>query len=203
MKTMFKKYWQALLVLFVAGAIHAASNIFTDLWTINGTGTLNSTAIAWIDSSRDLSLYDGDIVLGGSGSQPSTTSGAYPGYQVPFYNASGGTLTEGDVVIASVTATSGTGYMTTTTALATTTVMGICAGSVANGAIGWMKIAGWAIAKTTGTVNVGDLLVTTNTVAGRLGRIAPAATVEEGAVVAKAAEVGTAAGDTILVLLNK
>lgn len=208
MKSFIKKYWgvAVLSIAFIGvviGISTGASNIFTDLWTVTGTGTLNSTAVAWIDSARDMSLYDGDLVLGAAGSTPSKTAGAYPGYMIQFYNASGASVSEGDVLVSSVTANTSTGYTTLTTVVETTTVLGIAAGTVANGAVGWMRVGGWAVVKATGAIGIGDVVVTSAT-AGYCGKAVSTNTVV-GASIGKAASTNSptaASGSTILVKLS-
>lgn len=201
MKALFKKYGVVFCLVGMGAIIFAASNEFTDFWTIKGRGTLKDTSIVFIDTNRDFNLYDGDIYQGLSGSRPSTSSKTYPGYLVPFYNASGASRTEGDILIASTTAST-SGYAGVTTAVATTTVIGVCATTTADGAVGWMRTRGYALVKTTGTVSIGDLIVSTQ-VAGYGARLQPANTDLIGVVIGKAMSVGTAAGGNTLVLLKE
>jgi hypothetical protein len=208
MKKIFTKRWLiagAAVALF-AGALMAfpSSNTYTDFWTIFGVGSLRNTAIAFIDSNRDFNLYDGDFNLGVSQSRPTTATGTYPGITVPIYNASGSAWTEGDVIIASATASTA-GYGSYAAINATTTVIGVAAESIANGAVGLMKVSGWALVKTTGTVQIGNILVSTSGsngagVAGYAG--VTTGTQVVGTAIGKAMSVGTAGGGTTLVLLN-
>lgn len=187
MKRFLRKYWAIALLVFAGAGLFAASSDFTDFWTIKGTGTLNNTAIAWIDSARDFTLYDGDVVLGGSGSQPSTTAGAYPSLKVPFYNGAGAAMVQGNVVLSSVTTSSGVGTIASITS--TTTYVGICEGSVAAGAIGYMSVSGYALVLTTGTVYSGDILVSS----------APAVSAAKG----YAGRLSVGAGDFVGVIIGR
>lgn len=207
MKKFSNKYWFVfalipILGIFAAGWLSAfpSSNDVTDFWTIKGIGTLRTQSIAYIDSNRDLNLYDGDINLGSSQSRPTTTAGTYPGLLVPIYNGSGASLTEGMVVVSSANNNVTAGYGTTTTAVATTTVLGIAAETIADGAVGLIRVGGWAIVKTTGSVFPGDVLVSTN-VAGYAGTTTGTQVV--GTAIGKAVSKGTAAGGNTLVLLNQ
>jgi hypothetical protein len=202
---MKKKVLLSLVLVGIGSLIYGASNIFTDFLSISGNGSLRNTSIFWIDANRDVSVYDGDVILGGSGSTPSTTAGTYPGVQVPFYNASATTLVQGNVIIASATnATAGAGYGSIAAVLSTTNVVGICAGTVASGAVGWMTVSGYALVLTTGTVNMGNVLVST------AGTVGTGAAGYAGAIVAPtsgtdigiAMSQGTAAGGLTLVRLR-
>lgn len=179
---------------------------FSNFWAIKGIGSLTNTAIAYIDSTRDFNLYDGDINQGVSGTRPSTTAGAYPGLTVPIYNGYSAAMAEGDVIIASVTATT-SGYGSEGALTATTTVLGVAAEAIAVGAIGSMRVGGYAIVKTTGAVAIGDLLVSSAGVAGvgavgYAGKLAPGTSDLIGCVLGKAMSVGTAAGGNTLILLS-
>lgn len=140
------------------------------------SGSLRGTDAWRVDSDGNMSTYTdlisktGDLSLGDALSRPSTTAGTYPNIQVPFYNGSGSTLVEGDVVVASGTFSSATQQMGSYVALlATTTVIGICQETVANGAVGRMAIAGYSLVRTTGPVTPGVVAVTSNTVTGSAG----------------------------------
>jgi hypothetical protein len=217
---MFKKIAQFKWVLVLAVALiagdkalySASSNIFSDIWAVSGTGTLNSTSVAWIDGSAyNLNLYQGSLVMGMNGSRPSTTSGTYPNIQVPFYNANTATsITAGDILLAQTTSTT-SGYMVTAPITATTTVAGIAMETVAPGAVGRMAVSGYALVHTSGTVYIGDLIVSSATSVtagvgsgGYGGRIGAAAGTSDlvGVVVGRAMSVGTAAGGSTLVKLN-
>lgn len=143
-----------------------------EVFRINSTGDLTLTDSASYDAltidstSGGLSIYNGNVSLGTSDTQPSTTSGAYPGVSVPIYNASGSSWSAGEVIIASATATT-SGYGSSAAILATTTVLGVAAETIANGAVGLMKVSGYAIIKSTGYLRIGNIVVTSNTVSGQ------------------------------------
>lgn len=193
----FKKWLYGGLGVLFAGLVFAASNNFTDFWTINGSGSLVNTAIAWIDSTRDFSLYDGDLVFGGSGSRPTTTAGTYPGEMVPYFNAGPSSITEGQVIVALGTSTT-SGHGVLTTAVSTTTVIGVAAGTTATGAVGWMRTGGWAIVTATNAVKMGDLLTST----GPAGFCAVAASPSVGTVIGKAMSTQSAGPGNVLIRID-
>jgi len=129
---------------------------------------------------------------------PTVTTGSNFSTYVPVYNV-GAAATQGDVLIASNT---GTGYVAVAPATTDlTSIVGVSAGSIASGAIGWMipRGGGFAVVKTTGTVSIGDTLVSTSSAAGYLTGDATPTT---GADVATAMSAGTAAGGTVLAILH-
>lgn len=129
---------------------------------------------------------------------PTTTTGSNFSQWVPVYNASSTAITAGTVLIASNT---GTGYVIHSPAtIDLTNVVGIAAESIAATTQGWMvpRGGGYAVVLTTGTVAIGDVLVTSGTVAGRLGSDT---TPTSGAQVATAMSAGAAAGDSVLAIM--
>lgn len=198
MKKFMKKYWgMAVLSLAFVGTVIGASNIFSDAWTVNGNGALRNTAIAWIDSSYNMTLYNGNFVMGGIGSTPSTSAGGYYGIQLPCNNI-GGAWTAGDIVISSATGTGNCRPGPATTDL--TSVLGIAVTSNAGaGTVGYYTTAGYALAHTTGTVAIGDILTSTSSAAAYL---AADNTPTAGATVGRALSAGTAAGGNTLILVT-
>lgn len=190
-----KKYLVGVFIgLLGISGVFAASNFFTDSWTIYGRGSFNNTPIAWIDSNRDLSLYDGDVVLGGIATTPSQSN--YFGVDIPFYNV-GSALTQGDIVIASNT---GTGYVRVSPATTDlTNVVGAAQGAVASGAVGFIRVAGLAILKSTGTIAIGDAIVSTVAAAGYVGADTTPTT---GAKIGVALESASGDGDLFLAILT-
>ena len=213
-----KKYTFGVLIGLCVGSVFAASNFFTDRWTILGTGSLRNTAVAWIDSAYDffitdsasytafsvdstsgeVTIYNGDLQLGSDGTAPDTSSGGYYGIKVPFTNASGQALTQGHIIVVNSTGT-GTGKIVGVTS--TTTILGVCEGTVAAGAVGYATVAGYALVLTTGTVLPGDVIVSSNPFgAGAvLGYGGADATPDSGADVGVAMSAGTAAGGLTLI----
>lgn len=129
---------------------------------------------------------------------PTTTTGANFSHWIPVYNV-GPAVTQGDVLIASNT---GTGYVRSqpgTSGL--TTVVGIAAEAIASGAKGWMcaRGGGYAVVHTTGTVNIGDCLVSSATAVGYAGG---SATPTTGTDFGTAMSAGTAAGGSVLAVLH-
>lgn len=145
-------------------------------------------------------LKSGNNYTGASVTLPTTTTGSNFGKWVPVLNI-GAAVTQGTVLVSSNVA-GGIAYVNTgaaTTAL--TTVVGVAAESIASGAKGWMVPlgGGYAVVKTTGTVNIGDVLVTTTSSAGYLTGNATPVT---GSDIAVAMSVGTSAGGTILAIMK-
>lgn len=140
----------------------------------------------------------GDNQTAASATLPTTTTGSNFGMWVPAYNV-GAAVTQGDVLCSSNT---GTGYVAkcpATTDL--TSVVGVAAASIASGANGWMvpRGGGYAVVHTTGTVNIGDCLVSTITASGYLtGDTTPTT----GADVATAMSAGTASGGSVLAIMH-
>lgn len=214
------KYWLWLFpaLLLVSVGVYSAR---TDIFAVSGGGSLRNIDVFRIDSTGDvhftdsgsydalgidsstgeLSTYKGDLSLGTSDTRPSVTADTYPGIMVPIYNGSGASWSEGDVIVSSAHINTTAGVGTLTTALATTTVLGVAAETIADGAVGFIRVGGWSIVKTTGAVKIGDVLVTTNTVAGRAG--VTTGTQVVGTSIGKAMSVGAAAGDTVLTLLSQ
>lgn len=142
---------------------------------------------------------------------PTSSTGANYGIKVPYTNAGSTTIAAGAVVMAGVSAL---GTVNTpglaTSVLSTSTWIGINESSLASGATGYMTVSGLALVLTTGTVAVGDLLIssvthgsTTQGYAGAL--ISPSTGTLAGnpyAVIGKALSVGTASGGLTLIKLN-
>jgi len=192
MKKHFRIFFGVLAgVLVAAGLLKGASNEFTDYWTILGIGSLRNTAIAWIDSARDFTLYDGDIILGGKGATPSATAGEYPALKIPIKNDGNSTWSQGTLVTVDDDCA---GCGKASSANDQTDWIGFSEGTVAHGSVGYVIAAGYALALTTGTVNRGDVLVSTATTPSSPGYVAADTTPTTGADVAVAIASGTTAG---------
>lgn len=154
------------------------------------------------------SIAFGDNNTVGSVTMPSTTTASYFGIKVPFYNGSGAATARGQVILSSSTAAipGGNMYGTSAAVLATTTILGVADGVYADGTKGWMTIAGYCAVLTTGTVNAGDILVST---AGSSGTGAAGyagvttGTEVVGTSIGKAMLPGTAAGGLTLTLMSR
>jgi hypothetical protein len=130
---------------------------------------------------------------------PTKTTAQKFALKVPVYNVGATALTLGDLLISSAT---GTGYVQISTATnGLTSIVGVAAASIASGAKGWMIPlgGGFGVVKTTGTINIGDLLVSTSTANGRCGASASPAT---GSIVGRAMSSGTAAGDSVIAIMR-
>jgi hypothetical protein len=177
-----------------------AHNDFTSFWTIKGVGTLINTAIAWIDNStRSFNLYDGDIYFGGKGNKPSTTSGEYPGLKVPIKNCGSASWAQGNLVVVN---DDEAGCGTLASALDRTDWIGIAEGTTAAGSVGYVTVGGYALALTTGTVNRGDTLVSTNPISGLTGYLGSDTTPTTGADVGVAMSSGTSSGGLTVIRLR-
>ncbi len=190
------KNWQ-FAALFIAASITLAyaSNYVqrftvagTQVWLIDSDGSTQSAG----------PTRYGNNALVTSVTMPSILTGSQFAQQVPVYNV-GAAVTLGDVLIASNT---GTGYvMAGIASSGATNVVGVAAASIASGAKGWMVPlgGGYAVVHTTGTVAIGDILVTTTSAAAYLAtNNSPSA----GTTVAKAMSAGTAAGGSTLAIMQ-
>jgi hypothetical protein len=133
---------------------------------------------------------------------PTRNTGYKFSCKVPVFNVGPTAAVVGDVLVASNT---GVGYVIVSSATGLTTVVGVAADSIASGAVGWMIPlgGGYATVKTTGTVAVGDVLVSSgasnNATNGRAGTSTSA---NVGALIGHAVSSGSASGDTILAILH-
>lgn len=197
----------------IAGLAVSVFSARTDIFTLQGGGTLRNIDVFRVDTNADvyvtnsssyngatidsatgeLTLYTGDLVLGGIGTVPSQSN--YFGVDIPFHNI-GAALAQGDVVVASNT---GTGYvMKSPATIDLTSVVGVAQGTIASGAVGYIRVAGLAIVKSTGTVAIGDALVSTGTAGGYVGADTTPTT---GAKIGVALEAGSN-DDTVLAILT-
>lgn len=190
------KNWQ-FAALFIAASITLAyASNYVQRFTVAGTQV-------WLIDSDGSTQSSGPTRYGNNASiasvtMPSILTGSQFAQQVPVYNV-GAAVTLGDVLIASNT---GTGYvMAGIASSGLTNVVGVAAASIASGAKGWMVPlgGGYAVVHTTGTVAIGDVLVTTVSAAGYLAtNNSPGA----GTTVAKAMSAGTAAGGSTLAIMQ-
>jgi hypothetical protein len=186
MKIKAKKYWVlgVLSIIALVGIMKAAN--------IVSLTNLNSLML-------DGSLYFGNAQEPNSVILNAKTSADLWSIKVPFYNASGVTIAKGSI-ITSVSNAQNYAYGTVTTAVATTTVLGVSDGLYSAGTTGYMVIAGYCTILTTGTIHIGDILVSTMTA----GYSAPSTgTQVVGSGVAKALSATTVtAGDSVVALVG-
>ncbi len=128
--------------------------------------------------------------------QSSTTQGVY-GLKIPLKNCGTSTWVPGNLIVANNTAPGCAAKAGATTDL--TTWVGIADGTVLAGDRGYVVNKGYAVALTTGTVNIGQTLVSTSSAAGFLTGNATPTT---GADVGIALSTGVAAGGSTLILLR-
>jgi hypothetical protein len=206
MKKHLKKVALSLALITVVGfgvksfaGTYAAFSDFTSFWAIKGIGSLTNTAIAYIDVARDFVLYDGDVRLGGKGSAPSTTAGEYPGYKVQIKNCGTAAWVQGHLIVVNDDAV---GCGATVNGTDRTDVIGVSEGAVAVGSVGYITVAGYALVLTTGTVNRGDVIVSSAPGTGLIGYAGADTTPTTGADVGVALSSGTAAGGLTLIRLR-
>jgi len=174
----------------------------TSIVSYKGEGALRAVDVYELDRAGDVNIYQGDIQLGQNGLTPSTTADTYPGMTVPVYNAYGASIPVGSVMIASTTSNILSGYGSIAAAASTTTVIGIAYETIASGAVGDMKISGYALVLTTGPVYPGDVLVSTNPLSGAVGYAGADASPTTGSDIGVAMSAGTAAGGLTLIRLR-
>lgn len=201
MKFLNKKLSLAAAVVVVGITLAYATVTYVVRYTVTGTEVFRVNNDGSVLAQGGVTSFGpakaGNTATGASVTMPTTTTGANYGLWRPVYNV-GAAVTQGDVLIASNT---GTGYvMKGIASSGATNVIGVAAEAIASAATGWMVPLGgqYAIAHTTGTVAIGDILVTTTSAAGYL---ATNNTPTAGTTVAKALSAGTAAGGNTLVLM--
>lgn len=195
-----KKSWLLVLGLFALPVayfsyVYAAysyqtfkvsGNIIYDLWSDG------SLAIAG-------ALKSGNSNTGSTVTLPTATTGSNYAHWVPVFNPTTSSIPVGTILIASNT---GVAYIQPCPAiLSTTTIVGVAAGAIAASTKGWMVPlgGGYSVVLTTGIVNVGDVLVSSGTVAGRAGsNNAPTSGTDIGVAVTS----GAAAGASVLAILR-
>lgn len=130
---------------------------------------------------------------------PTTTTASNFSQWLPVYNVGSAAAVQGSVLCSSNT---GTGYVQVCPATTgATNVVGVAAEAIATVSNGWMvpRGGGYAVVKTTGTVNIGDLLVSTSSASGyATGNTAPTSGTDFGT----AMSAGTAAGGSIVAILH-
>lgn len=165
-------------------------------------GTSNQAFRLQSDGSVAKLTLDGPVLSGDSDTSPTLPTSATASYYanwVPVYNPLSSSIAAGTVLVSSNT---GIGYVRPAGAtIDLTGVVGVAAETIGAASKGWMvpRGGGYAMALTTGTIAIGDVLITSGTVAGRLG---PDSTPTTGADIAVAMEAGDAAGDSIVVLMR-
>lgn len=197
MRNIFKRDFFRIFVGFIViyACVIGLEAARTSIWSVEGSGSLRSVDVAEVDSDGDFNLYQGDIQLGQAGSAPaSATANTFPCVTIQLTNQLGTAISVNSLVIASATASG----FSTAAVTSTTSVLGVAYETIAAGAVGDICVEGYAVVSTTGTVNFGDVLVSSAT-AGFAGADATPTT---GADFGIALEEGAAAGDTVLVLLR-
>jgi hypothetical protein len=130
---------------------------------------------------------------------PTTTTASNYAQWIPVYNVGTAAAVAGDVLCSSNT---GTGYVQVCPATTgATNVVGVAAAAIATVTKGWMvpRGGGYAVVHTTGTVNIGDLLVSTSSASGyATGNTAPTSGTDFGT----AMSAGTAAGGSVVAILH-
>ena len=191
----FKNAWQFALLVTLGCVALAYAGTRLVRYTVGGSQIFDLRSDGLILA---VPVKSGDNSTVTSVTMPTTTTGSNFSQWVPVYNV-GAAVTQGDVLIASNT---GTGYvMAGIASSGATNVVGVAAESIASAAKGWMVPlgGGYAVVHTTGTVAIGDILVTTTSAAAYLAtNNSPSA----GTTVAKAMSAGTAAGGSTLAIMQ-
>jgi len=205
------------LVALVGGLLCAkiVRSANTDISALQGDGSLYNVDVFRITSTADMKLTDsasytafdvdstlgtitlssGSLNLSGSLGQPTTS--IFGGITIALKNCGTAAWVQGNLITVDDDE-AGCGTVSPTTVDLTDWV-GISIGAVAVGDVGYVAVGGLTVALTTGTVNRGDTLVSTNTVAGYLGADATPTT---GADVGVALSSGTSAGGLTLIRLR-
>lgn len=195
----------------------------SDIFALQGDGSLYNVDVFRVTSTADVKVSDsnsytaldidsatgetiirgGDLVFGAESTTPSSANaGTYQSVQHRLLNNSGTTIAVGDVVLADVTSLV-EGAVNIANANSTTTVVGVAVESIANGSSGLIAVAGLAVVKTTGTIAIGDILV--STAPGQPGTPKGYAgadnTPTDGATIGVALEAGSGT-DTVLIKLR-
>lgn len=156
MKRFLKTVFTVMFGLSLAYSVQA-KDIWTSLWS---TGNKKGKAAARLDfDDGNLYMWDGNLVLGAVGDTPSTTSGDYWGIDINMTNNTGSTISAADLVLADPY---NSGSILTAAVASTTTVIGVAMESIADSATGRIRIAGLALVNSTGTVTIGDVVVSTD-----------------------------------------
>jgi hypothetical protein len=138
-----------------------------EVWRITSTGDIKISSTS-SHTNLDFDADSGAIRLGGAAA--TSVSAAFPSVQVLFVNGAAASIPRGSIVVATTAMTSDKFQNgSIVAAIATTTVLGVASADVASGAVGYMTVAGYALALTTGIVNIGDVLITTSPTGGPKG----------------------------------
>lgn len=199
--------WALALGILTVGSFIIAAG--TDITALQGGGSLNNVDVFRITSTGDVKITDsssytaldidsssGRLTLG-KAIAPATTAIDLPSIRVPIKNDDTVAWAQGDLIVLDPDC-AGCGKIGGATN-DLTTFLGIAYEATAAGAVGYVITEGYAVAKTTGTVNRGDTLVTTTAAAGRLTGDSTPTT---GADVAVAVSSGVAAGGTAVVYVK-
>lgn len=159
-----KKYWLlAILAIPVCYYSYALAAYSYQRYTAGGSQIYE----LYSDGTLTIAgpLKSGNNYTATSVTLPTSTTGSNFSRWVPCYNV-GAAVTQGDILIASNT---GTGYISKAPAtLDLTSVVGVAAEAIASGAKGWMVPpgGGYVIIHASGTINIGDVLVSSGATAG-------------------------------------
>lgn len=196
---MKKKIFLPLLaVLGFVVIVHAADTVIIRYLH---RGTSDQAFRLQSDGSVAKLTLDGPFLTGDSDTSPTLPTADTASYFAdwrPVYNPLGSSIAKGTVLTSSNT---GIGYVRPSAATGDLTgVLGVAAEDISALSKGWMVPRGgnYASMLTTGTVAIGDVLVTTGSA---IGRVWTDNTPTTGADVAIALEAGTASGDLIAVLM--
>jgi hypothetical protein len=159
-----------------------AGIIYLSTSSVSAGITLDPSTGITLEAGKDITLpVTSDLVLGSltTAVSTTTTSGTSQGTIFTAYLKDGGATVgtiaavEGSVLCSTTASTNAGDYVTVVVCPATldfTGWVGIAAAAASTGSVVNVYDSGWVLARTTGTVVAGDVLVTTGSVAGYLWR---------------------------------
>lgn len=195
----FKRWGAVSLLLAIAITIAHATVTYVQSFKVG-------SSFVWILENTGATMQTGaqkfgNSVTGSAVTMPTTSTASNFSTWLPVYNPTSSSIAAGTVLVSSNVA-GGVGYVNVAAATTDlTTVVGVAAEAIAAASKGWMvpRGGGYAVVLTTGTVTIGQVLVTTTSVAGYATGTGTPTT---GADFGTALSVGTAAGGSVVALLH-
>lgn len=154
MKKLLKWMGALALIIGVYAIVHAATLGTVERFTSNGTQI-------WVLKSDGSSAQTGSQKFGSDSvtpALPTAANGDKFGIKVPVYNVGASATAQGTLLCSSNT---GTGYVAACVSSDQKTVFGTADDVIASGGYGYASVAGYALVLTTGTVAIGDVIVST------------------------------------------
>lgn len=160
----FKSWGAAALLITIGISLAYATVTYVQSFKVGGN-------YVWILESTGATLQtgamkSGNTLTGSSLTLPTTVTGSNFSRWVPVKNIGSSAVIQGQILIASNT---GTGFvMGAPATLDLTNTVGVAAEGIASGATGWMvpRGGGYAVILASGTIAIGDVLVSSGATAG-------------------------------------